>query len=841
MVDTEIRSVYSSGGSTFVSFNKSGSKLLVAGTSGIIRVYKSGVGNDEEEPETFDILEEATDLVVLDDDRFAVSSLNGEVDLYSIAKRGKIKTALRSPLPVRSIVFTHNGAMIAGAGDDDEVQIASVEEDDTRDTIKFRPGDQVHDISYNSTTDLISLSLSNGDIKFYSLTLEEPKLVTTISDEISKLIYQDDDDLAEDNVLTAKIEWHLNNDDFAIPTQMQNIKVFSRSNDFKLSYSFAKIHDSNITAMKWSPNGDYLASSDLSNRLLIWDSQTRECLINQKFSNKINNLSWRANDANGYDLTCGSENGNIIILKNVVRQTNANLKSNHHHHSNTSALDEALNQPLDSDTDEGEGEADDINLDSDISNDDGLDGPDGDIQQLRDFVDDDGFLDDDDNAGYTIIPTKRPLDADAEQYIPNYKKKPVALVPSFNKFKLKPYNPGCTPYISDRRYLTMNSVGYISSVKQDTFSSITASFFDQSVHREYHFDDIYGYDLAGLTKIGIVLGVSGEAKNRQGGHIFFRPHDDGGNSWEKQIPLRDGEIITSLTLSDSVFIVGTSCGFIRSFNLFGTPIGIEKSSPVFTIIANMNYIFLVTLANNNQLLYSLKDIDGGRYLQKDLALPLDLPAKGEDLLTGIFFNSHGDPVIIGNDGVVLLLTRWRNPLQSTWVPILDSESKIKEIGGKGELNIWPLGLHKDKLNCILVRGVKNYPNYPLPLPTELDIKLPITNGEDLTEFDVAEEELVRFKTMGELLGECLSTDGEIFEDDQDSLNEYAISYDKSLLKLFSQACVEEKMSKAWKLVQDLKQDKALAAAAKIAERVGLIALLNRVNKLREQRMESEFE
>lgn len=826
MVKSEIRSVFSSGGSTLVAYNKSGSKLLVAGTTGVVRVYDSL--NDLDEPESFDILEEASDLIVLDDDRFAVSSITGEVDLYSISKRDKIRTVLRSPLPVRSIVFTHNGTMIAGAGDDDEVQIAPIESSDSRATIKFRPGDQVHDISYNPTTDLLTLSLSDGNIKFYSLTLEEPKLVTTISGEIPRLIYQDDDDLAEDNVLTAKIDWSSNGDDFAIPTDNRIIKIFSRSNDFQLNYSFSKIHDSKLTAVKWSPNGEYIASSDLSNNLLIWDSKTRDCLINEKFSSKVNNLYWNKNELNGYDLSCGSENGNIIILNNLIKQSSSKPTFT------SNLIDDLANEALDSDSDENEeGEADDINLDSEISKDD--------VNGLKDFDDDDGFLDDDDNAGYAI--PKRPIDIDDDLHIdePRFKK-PLTL-PAFDRsYKLKPYNPGCTPYISDRRYLTMNSVGYISSVKQDTFSSITVSFFDQSVHREYYFDDIYGYDLAGLTKVGVILGSSGENKNKStAGKVLFRPHDDMSNSWEKKIPLKDGEIITSLSLSDSIVIVGTSFGYMRSYNLFGTPIGIEKISPIFGIISNFNYIFIITLANQNQLLYSFKDIENGTYLQKDLSLPLELPNKGEDLLNGIFFNSHGDPILIGNDGVVLLLTRWRNPLQATWVPILDSELKIREMGGKGELNIWPLGLHKDKLNCILVRGSNNYPNYPLPLPTELDIKFPLTNDEEPTDADIEEESSLRFKTMGEILGETLANDGEIFEDDQDTLVEYAINFDRSLLKLFSQACTEEKLAKAWKIVQDLKQDKALSAASKMAERVGLNTLVNRINKLIEQRMESELE
>lgn len=823
MVEPEVRNVYSSGGSTYVAYTKNGDHLLVAGSSGLIRNYK--VGAEDSEPNNIDILDEISDLAVFGDDKVAVSSKIGEVELYSLKDNKAVGKVIRSSLPLRSTVFTHIGTMVAAAGDDDEVQIADLS-DNTR-VIKLKVNDQVHDISYNSTIDLISISLSNGEIKMYSLTSEEPQLLATIKDEIPKLIYQDDDEEAEDNVITTRVEWNPNGDHFAIPSESKDIKVFSRSENYKQVYSFPRLHQKNLADLKWSPNGDYLASADIGNTLIIWDSESRDTVLEKKLDSRVNNLAWAKNNADGYDLAVGSENGDAYIFSNVVKAK----KAKGARLNGISALvgDEA-DISVDEGSDQEEANADDINSENELTNDEGDDG-----EKRADFFDDDdGFVDDDDGQGYVIPTYKRTQYDDRGSVEPerSIKRSRPSTFIGAKKYKLKPYSPGCTPYISDRRYLTINSIGYVSTVKQDSHSSITVSFFDTSVHREYHFEDLYGYDLASLNTEGILLGVSGNDSNIT--KILFRPHENVNEAWEKNIPTSSGEIITSISLSDSVILVCTSFGYIRSFTLFGLPIGLQKSSPVLASATNTNYMFTVSLSNNNQLIYNLQDLEG-RFLQRDLTLPLELQ-NDADLLKGIFFSTYGDPVIVGTDGVILVLARWRTPLQATWVPILDSEEKVKEIGGKGDLSVWPLGLHANNLNCIIVRG-SQFPTYPLPLPSELEIKLPTT--KDSNQDDIAEEQFLRSRTMGELLGETLANDGEIFEEDNERLNEYAIAHDRAVLQLFANACQEGKNAKAWRLAREVKQDHGLVACNKIAERIGLVSLSNRINKLREQRMEEE--
>lgn len=791
MVSQEIRNVFSTGGSTIAQLTSDGDKMLVAGTHGVIRVYK--VGHDDEEPDTLDIKDEVSDLAT-SKDHFAVSSKDGSVELFSISQLKSLGQVVRSGLPIRGIAFTHGGSRLVAAGDDDEVQIVQLSNIDQ--VIKFKSGDQVHDVSYNPVRDTLAMSLSSGDIKIFSTSSEEPRLLTTISGEIASLIYMDDDEYAEDNIATVKVQWHPRGHEFAIPSQNRTIKIFDE--EYKQAYTFVRLHEKPITALEWSPCGSFLASSDLSNRLIIWDVETRRPLVDERLPHKAFNLSWSPAMDGKYDIVAGSEHGDIFHFKQAVE-----VKKDSH--ADRSVLDDIMNEVANEDSD---GDADDVNLFSEAS----LDGDTG--EDLRDFVDDDGFIDED------VEPISKRAYEEVEEHVQKPKRSRTAFTERRSN-TIKPFSQGCTPFIGDRRYLTINSLGYVTSVKHEAHSSITVTFFDTS-NREYHFDDIHGYDIASLTSDGLLLGYSG-------GRILYRPHTASGDSWEKVIPRKQGEILTSVSLSDSMILVCSSHGYIRGFSLFGIPQSLEKSGPVLACATSTRYIFTISLSNQ-QLVYNLQDLEG-RYMQRDLVLPLEF--QGELLLRGLFFSTYGDPVVVDFSGVVFVLSRWRSPLQAKWVPLLDADVRVREVGGKGDLKVWPLGLHGDNLNCIISRS--QFPPYPLPLPSELEVRIPLKEAAEDTEDP--EEELVRAKTMGELLGETLANDGEIFDDDEDRLEGYALAYDRALLKLIVAACSEEKSAQAWGLAQELKQEKALAAAAKVAERVGLVALVNRINKLREQRME----
>lgn len=82
--------------------------------------------------------------------------------------------------------------------------------------------------------------------------------------------------------------------------------------------------------------------------------------------------------------------------------------------------------------------------------------------------------------------------------------------------------------------------------------------------------------------------------------------------------------------------------------------------------------------------------------------------------------------------------------------------------------------------------------------------------------------------MGKLISDTISNfeDEQQGEDvDQDSLmtrlEQYSTMFDKSLIKLFAEACQQLRLNKAYSIAKLMKTDKALLAASKVSEKNGV--------------------
>lgn len=104
----------------------------------------------------------------------------------------------------------------------------------------------------------------------------------------------------------------------------------------------------------------------------------------------------------------------------------------------------------------------------------------------------------------------------------------------------------------------------------------------------------------------------------------------------------------------------------------------------------------------------------------------------------------------------------------------------------------------------------------------------------------AEEEYLRSKVLSALLTDTLENDGELYGNENEVLAALNGAYDKALLRLFASACSDQNVEKALSLAHELKQDRALNAAAKISERAELTSLVKRINDVREARYEQQL-
>ncbi|SCU83979.1 LAFA_0D07206g1_1 [Lachancea sp. 'fantastica'] len=889
MVD---KSIFTSGSKTSIECSGDGSRLFAVNKSGLTKILQ--LNKPEEEPDVLETCRDPTSISVLSNSTFIMGSIKGDVNLYS-SQESESRLLLRCALPVRDVELVHDGKTIAIGGDDLEVTLFSLSEHSERAKTTLKVEDQVRKLSYNPQMSVLAVSQVNGSIHFYSLTSTTPRHIHRLDNCIASHFYNDDfqdallqavdpteaDEALEDvkdpefcdeNRVCSRVEWHPHGLQYAVPCQDRSIKIYNLKDYAQiktLTYSQIKRE---FVDIRYSPqNGSYIAALDLDNRLTIWDTNTGEVHTTREIKHKVTNFGWALQSNNSLDLHFGTWNGGIISIRNVAENItkppilhekdkpseNNNLFVNSEdEHSDASGNHQNQVDGVEN----AHGNLDDS---QGLFTDDEASGP-----KRMHLNDEDDFIDDDDGAGYVV---KKPKYTSSASYAPA----------SFNKeiraprFRYRPYSPGGTPFgTSDRRYLTMNNIGYAFTVRtgegsSSSRSTVTTSFFDSGRYKEYHFEDLYGYDICSLTEDGALFAQS------KTGRLYYRAHSNV-ESWNKLVPLQKSEKITSAAATSKKIVVGTSFGYVRTFNLFGVPLEIEKVAPVVALAAQDYKVFAVHFSPHHGITYTLFEQNpqtGSRYYNRETSLPIKLPTDfGDDDddelsetfaafsplgIKSLFFSAYGDPCIFGADDVLLVLSRWRTNAQSRWVPLMDTKLELwKSTNGREvkDLHVWPLGLTFDVLNHILVKGQHVWPDFPMPLPSEMEVRVPLIiksevqlnrDAENEQELQIpvqmaAEEEFVRSKFMSELLTDTLEHEGEVYGNENQILATLNATYDKSLLRLFATACSEQDIGKALTLAQELKQDKALNAAVKIAERAELMNLMRRVNDLREARYEQQL-
>lgn len=791
-------------GNSRVKYSSHLDKLVVGNSEGLVKVFD--VRESDLEPASIDSLENITALDV-HGHLALLANTNGHVEVLDADKSTSRGVVYRGDVPLRDSVFINQGNRIVCGGDETSVTIVDLQSENATTTVSVP--DQVLNIAYNHTGELVSLSLANGQVLVYLVAHETPVLVETLDDAIVPSVptsVKTVDYLGAHSaeLVLAQCKWSPSGEHLLVPGR-ELIQVVNRS-DWK---SVLDIEVTGAADYEVSTSGKLVAVLvDTTVKLFSLGSgdEVSSFALSALNSHKPINLTW------GPDAVyVGLTNGQFVRINNL--------------HEDLLVDDEASedDEPV---VTNGRVHAEDSHI---------IDEDDDDEDPLRFYNQpvDEVFDERRRKRQRTDRPSARPLPPPAD--------------------KIEPYSPGSTPWSdttgSSRRYLAMNSIGYVWQVRGSDSHSVTVSFFDRTVNKEYHFGDAALYDICSMNNRGVVLATS------QHGKIFYRHHNGITDSWERTVPLLPGEYLTSVSISagdstDAIITVGTSLGYVRFFNLYGLAINLIKTNPVVTLVASASSTLLILTQTSGVFAYSLVDVNSDyKFIQQDVLFPLvKIPSR--PLLKGIFFNEYNDPCYVaGSDDTLVVLLNWREAGNAKWVPLLDCHDAVTEHGSSNKRlwKCWPLGLDKDQLNCLILKNNNPYPGFPLPLPIELEIRLPIAvhepkndlfGEEPSVDSDNAEELFLRASTMGKLVNDTMN-DEEIDDDDEilDRLQNYSVVFDKSLLKLFAGACQDAKLNKALSVVKLIKNDKALLAAAKIAERFEYLNLAGKIAKLRDDLVE----
>lgn len=728
-----------------------------------------------------------------------------------------------------------------------EVEVKLVNRLNTEQTITLNEHPKpIKHLSVSPDGTYLAASCTNGVIYVYDVSAlpEQPTLFRSV-DGVARQLETSD-------IASSECVWHPDGRAFACATATREIQVVSIA-DGAFQRSFKGGHSGDITALAWSSNGALLASAASDDHLVIWETKTQKVLRKHNYE-KILHLEFHPRTENILNWTnswgeCSiqpkffQDEEHLKLLKgsksrapffhdplNEVPVTNG---VNGHGHKRRAGTPDSLDELLAEDP---------VDTGADL----------------------DDWIEDDDNAGYTNGVNGNGKRTNGHLELPISKRGRYS---AFSPEVHPPFQPSQTPWRGNRRYLTLNLLGFVWSVDHDTHRTVTVEFFDREMYRDFHFSDYFGYDKACLNEHGSLY--ASEAKDGNGGIIFYRPHEtwvtrsDGGNGSRLQLP-KDEEA-TSIALGKRYIVATTNLGYVRVWTLFGTPIRVWriKNGPAVTCAAWGD--FVLTVGNGSvgsdgrsKLVYSIEDLRNDETLQCEDIVALPDSDESEDWgLQSLFWSDEGDPCIYDKSGVLLTLLHWRTPNQAKWTPLLDTRRLERLRDGKKEERYWPVAVAGDKFHCVILKGGETSPYFPRPLLTEFDFEVPVgriiddesnvedENGESNESNAKAgarlEESFVRHTLLLELLRDAVDAQGEGTSYTlKTELARREIEVDKVLLQLLAVECREgeERGMKALEVVK-LMRDRSgrmLEAAGKVAQRWGFGVLEEKVREVAERRV-----
>lgn len=603
-------------GSTHCAYTPDGTKLVTAGSNNTIRLYKTGFDG---EPINIDDCQEQNISVATNDRFFIVGSEDGTVSLYSLETNTFERFLTRCDLPVRDVALSPDGKLCAVASDELSVKVVGTEDSSNIFHLREHNKPTKH-IAFDPKGTLLTLSCTDGVIYVYSMTAPDgPELIKKVDTVIGAN--------ETDSEASSIVAWHPDGRAFAAPTPTRDISIISKD-DWEKQRSFKNGHEGDITAVVWSPNGALLATAAKDKKILIWQTKDQSILARYEQAD-VMDIAWHPTNNLLSFTTTGGEvyicpdfiSDQFSLLLRLPKQAAPFI---HDPLSEISAngrrppVNGHKTYPLAGRTDLTD------EVDSLLG--DGFDD------------EDDGFVVDDDGAGYTLG-SKRPAADDLTSMHPN--KRATVLRSHYHE----PFQPGSTPWRGNRKYLCLNLIGFVWTVDQDTHNTVTVEFYDHEFHRDFHFTDTFLYDKACLNENGTLFSSPPKQDDEDTpASIFYRPHETWTQRTDWRTELPKGEAVLAMSLGSSFITVTTSADYVRVYTLFGLPHRVyrPKIAPMVSCAGWRDYV--LTIGNGpcgadgrTKLLYSIENVKRDEICQN-----ADLVALPEGaIVKSVFFSNDG--------------------------------------------------------------------------------------------------------------------------------------------------------------------------------------------------------
>ncbi|CAO3588196.1 unnamed protein product [Absidia cylindrospora] len=752
---------------------------------------------------------------------------------------------LRSEIPINDIDFDCTGKKMAVATDEETIRLMMVSDVTTvvnleahRHPVKF--------VAYDPGSRYLVSSASDGTVIIWDINPSSgaPGVIKIMKDQVAPT--------SRGVIKSRNIAWNPSGSLVALIGRKGDIQLLERGK-WSVRYTLKTPNNDECTTLKWSPNGHYLAVATKYHYIYIWDMEKREIINRLELPRQVMALTWHpAKSEVTYTVF---ESDDVMAWETAVPESlhhpieNWNRSSDNETSKVTNFLDDmAL---ADDDSDDGEERAHPRRIDDVEQTDDG--------EALDEGLDENLFSDMESVQNGAAVGPPQPHVQQINGPVSSLEW-PIRFQPGSTTFKRMTNET--TPEETERRYLDFNLVGIVYTVYQSTNSIINVEFHDQSEHRNFHFSDYVHYSMAALGSNGLVFAVEGQEKpkekptrtgtggiddddddilsdddddneeskvERTASMVHFRPLTSWSNQkeWTAYLPL--GEDAEAVAINEASVIVTTSNGYVRLYTLSGVQTHIFCIQDIVSIVGKSDLALIVcstgpTINKQQQNLeFIIVNTNNNDIIQRG-----PLPLSNESELTWIGFSETSQPATYDSRGILRVLHRQRRPGQTAWIPLFDGVQSATS--RERTETYWPVGLLHDRLMCIILRGQSTEPYFPVPLATEVPLRIP-TAATD-SKCDDLEEIYLRKRIVS--LHERDEADAtDMAEHYAPELGQADVEMDKALLQLIQLACKSEKLTRALDLANALHISRSVDAAIQIASRHRLATLADKFTEIKE--------
>jgi chromosome transmission fidelity protein 4 len=504
--------------------------------------------------------------------------------------------------------------------------------------------------------------------------------------------------------------------------------------------AFTGGHNEDVSVLAWSQSGRYLASGDISGRVVFWDASNGVVIDSRTVNDSIpvTSLAW---DPTRNAVVAGDVTGNVLLpWEGVIPAdlpppfaTIADLAEEEKVAEVAAPAAAPAAEPVAAESAAKSASLvdDEAEADSEKKEDDLTDEEEAVRADSEDLYKGSGAADKFSHVVQSIEARVKAGEAakaseiSNDEYFERHAVKETRAQPAFCS--------NATPEEDQRRQLAWNLVGRVTSVERVDHCSVEVEFEDTTRHRRpVNFQDSSRYTMADLSETGAVFGAP--SRGMLPSRLHFRFFD----TWDRPswlCELQEGEDVVSVAVGKKCVVAATSLRHLRVFSYAGLQLmTLSVPGPVVTLAMSDTDMLGVVyhsgrgLPTEQSLALQLWDLTT-RKTHPSQQLPL---SPGEVTLIWLGYATNGVLCSCDSAGVVRAqLSGW----DYNWSPIADI-TRCVEVPAGSKLALVGINLDCDlqHLQCVPYRDTRDFPPVlPKPLPLQAGVKLDLLDSSDMQE------------------------------------------------------------------------------------------------------------